>query len=86
MTFPKVQAVSTADGHMLVVDFTDGTRKYYDVLTLMEREMFAPLKNEAFFKNVSIEQGGHGVSWNSQIDISEYELWRNGTAEGTAEP
>lgn len=81
MQFPKVQAVSATGGHILVVAFTDGSQKYYDVLPLMEKEMFAPLRNEAFFKNVSIEPGGHAVSWGSQIDISEYELWRNGKAK-----
>jgi hypothetical protein len=27
---------------------------------------------------VRIEQGGYAVSWNEEIDISEYELWVNG--------
>jgi hypothetical protein len=39
--------------------------------------MFAPLENRAFFKNVQIETGGYAVSWNEDIDISEYELWVN---------
>lgn len=81
MHVPKIQAVSGADGHVLVVIFSDGSRKCYDVSPLLEKEMFAPLRNEAFFRNVSVEPGGHAVSWNSEIDISEYELWRNGTVE-----
>jgi hypothetical protein len=40
--------------------------------------MFAPLQNEAFFRNVSVEPGGYAVSWNSEIDISEFELWKHG--------
>jgi hypothetical protein len=40
--------------------------------------MFEPLKNRAFFNSVKIEQGGYAVSWNEDIDISEYELWSNG--------
>jgi len=40
--------------------------------------MFFPLKTPAFFKNVSVEPGGYAVSWNSDIDISEYELWQHG--------
>nr|WP_245709089.1 DUF2442 domain-containing protein [Allochromatium warmingii] len=31
-----------------------------------------------FFKNVSVDPSGHAVSWNSEIDISEYELWKHG--------
>lgn len=40
--------------------------------------MFAPLSNPDFFKKLSIESGGYGLVWNDEIDISEYELWRNG--------
>jgi len=31
-----------------------------------------------FFKNVKVEAGGYSVYWNDKIDISEYELWKNG--------
>jgi hypothetical protein len=27
------------------------------------------------FKAVKVEKGGYAVAWNSEIDISEYELW-----------
>jgi len=40
--------------------------------------MFAPLKNSSFSKNVKVEAGGYAVYWNDMIDISEYELWKNG--------
>jgi hypothetical protein len=40
--------------------------------------MFAPLRNLSFFKNFKIESGGYGLVWNEDIDISEYELWKNG--------
>lgn len=43
--------------------------------------MFSPLKNQAFFKNVKVEPGGYAVYWNDMIDISEYELWKNGTSD-----
>ena len=78
MNVPKVQSVSPTEGHILVVLFSDGTKKAYDVNRLVNREMFAPLKNEAFFRNVSVEPGGYAVSWNSEIDISEFELWQQG--------
>ena len=42
--------------------------------------MFAPLKNPSFFKNFRIEAGGYGLVWNEDIDISEYELWKNGVS------
>ena len=45
---------------------------------LLDKPMFFPLKNPAFFRNFIIESGGYGLVWNEEIDISEYELWQNG--------
>lgn len=78
MQVPTVESVSPSEDHILVVSFSDGTRKAYDVAPLTDKEMFAPLKSLAFFRNVSVEPGGYAVSWNSDIDISEYELWQHG--------
>ena len=46
-------------------------KKIYDVSRLWDNEMFAPLKNPSFFKNVKVETGGYAVYWNDNIDISE---------------
>ncbi|MFQ5638393.1 MAG: DUF2442 domain-containing protein [bacterium] len=78
MNVPKIQSVSVLDEHTLVVTFVNGQRRKYNVLPLFRREMFAPLKNPGFFKNVQVEPGGYAVVWNESIDISEYELWKNG--------
>ncbi|MEA2013300.1 MAG: DUF2442 domain-containing protein [Verrucomicrobiota bacterium] len=40
--------------------------------------MFTLLKNYALFNAVQVEQAGYAVVWNSDIDVSEYELWKNG--------
>ena len=39
------------------------------------------LKDDAFFKNVRVDQAGYGVVWNDNVDLSESELWINGKAE-----
>ena len=78
MNIPRIQIAEARDGHILVVTFTNGRRKRYDTSRLAARESFVPLRNEAFFKNVSVEPGGYAVSWSAEIDISEYELWQNG--------
>lgn len=36
------------------------------------------LKQKAFFNAITVESGGYGVSWNDEMDLSEYELWTNG--------
>ena len=40
--------------------------------------MFAPLKTPALFKAEQVEPVGYAVVWNSNIDISEYELLTHG--------
>lgn len=78
MNIPRIQSAIPEEEHFLVVLFSNGERRRYDINRLTNREMFFPLKNPAFFKNVSVESGGYAVSWNSEIDISEYELWEHG--------
>ena len=78
MTTPRIASVVPCSGHVLVVTFTNGVRKQYDVNHLREREPFLALKNEAFFRNVTVEPGGYAVSWNAELDLSEYELWQHG--------
>ena len=76
---PKIHAVHATENYELLVEFENHEKRQYDVKPLLNNAMFADLKNVAFFKNVKIEQGGYAVSWNDDIDISEYELWRNGS-------
>ena len=39
---------------------------------------FQLIHNDAFFKSVKVDSGGYGISWNDDVDLSEYELWVNG--------
>jgi hypothetical protein len=78
MDIPTVRSATPEEGHFLIVLFSNGKKKRYDINHLAQREMFLPLQNPAFFKTVSVEPGGYAVSWNSEIDISEYELWQHG--------
>ncbi|MFK5970320.1 MAG: DUF2442 domain-containing protein [Candidatus Marithrix sp.] len=78
MKHPKVQSVKAIDNHILLILFDNNQKKKYDVTPLLKKDMFAPLKNLALFKDVKIEKGGYAIFWNSDIDISEFELWNNG--------
>jgi len=78
MNIPRIQSVTPEEGNFLVVLFSNGKRKRFNVNRLTKREMFLPIENPAFFKNVSVEPGGSAVSWSADIDISEYELWQHG--------
>lgn len=78
MQAPKVLSVVTVDENTLLVEFDNEQKKKYDVTHLLDKDMFSPLKNPVLFRSVQVEKGGYAVYWNSEIDISEYELWRNG--------
>ena len=78
MICPKIISVKPLDDYQLLIEFSNRENRKYDAKPLLKKAMFTPLANRGFFKNVRIEQGGYAVSWNEEIDISEYELWVNG--------
>ncbi len=73
-----MHSVKAADNHILIVEFDNNEKRQYDVNQLLDKEMFAPLKNIALFKAVRVEQGSWAVAWNDDIDLSEFELWSKG--------
>ena len=78
MKNPVVVSVQAQADHTLLVEFSNRVVKTYDVRPLLEKEMFAPLRELALFKSVSVEPGGYVVAWGKEIDISEHELWTKG--------
>ena len=76
LNIPKIIAVHPIDNYELIIEFSNHEYRQYDVKPLLEKEMFEPLTNHAFFNTVKIEQGGYAVSWSTDIDISvNIELW-----------
>ena len=85
MDTPKIESVQALDNKKLLVKFVNAVEKIYDCTPLLNREMFEVLKNDAFFKSVKVDSGGYGISWNDDVDLSEYELWTNGVEVAIAE-
>ena len=78
MDTPKVLSVQPLDDKKLLVKFVNGVEKIYDCKPLIEKfEPFKALENEVFFKQVKVDAGGYGISWNDKVDLSESELWTN---------
>jgi hypothetical protein len=75
---PRIASVAVAGPLKLLVVFDDGNQRLYDCRPLLFREGFDLLQTDAFFRAVRVDAGGYGVSWNDDIDLSEYELWTNG--------
>jgi Protein of unknown function (DUF2442) len=80
MNPPRIIFAQAIDDRTLLVEFSNHEVKKYSISQLLEKPMFAPLQNPVFFKSFSIELGGYGLVWNGEIDISEYELWKNGVS------
>jgi len=78
MEHPKIRSAKAIDDHTLLIEFDNSAKKTYDITPLLEKEMFLPLMNAAFFKNVQVDKGGYAVFWNEDIDLSEFELWTHG--------
>ena len=78
MNTPRIKSVRPLAGRRLLVTFANGVQKVYDCQKILGLERFQLLRNEAFFKAVTVDPGGYGVSWNDDMDLSEYELWNNG--------
>ncbi len=76
--FHRVIKVEPKENYKLLVFFEKGQCKIYDVQKLFDKyQDFNILKN-GLFKNVSVDIGGYGVSWNDDIDLSCDELYYNG--------
>jgi hypothetical protein len=78
MKVPKIVSAEAIDNSTLIVEFSNGDRKQYNISKLLEKPMFSPLKNPSFFRGFQVDAGGYGIAWNDEIDLSEYELWQNG--------
>ena len=78
MNAPRIESVTPLTEKRLLVTFVNGIQKVYDCQRVLNLERFQLLKHEAFFKAVTVDPGGYGISWNNESDLSEYELWNNG--------
>ena len=78
MSYPKIRSAKAIDDYTLLIEFDNNQKKKYDIRRLTQKEVFLPLKNTALFRAVQVDVGGYGVVWNSDIDISEHELWSYG--------
>ncbi len=78
--FHKIHAVHPLPDMQLMLWFTGGAIKQYDVRPLLKKwKKFVDLQDELLFKCVKVDAGGYGISWNDDLDLSCNELWENGS-------
>ena len=79
--FHKVKSVSALPDFQLSVQFSEGVTKLYDVKPLFEKlPVFNALKeNPEEFSCVTVDDGGYGIIWGDDLDLSCDALWEHGT-------
>lgn len=83
--FHKVKEVFAMRDMKLGVYFADGTTKIYDARRLVDRfPQFKALENGPLFEDVQVDEGGYGVIWNDELDVSCDELWEHGVKATTS--
>jgi len=77
--FYKIKSVKPLEDLIIVVEFGNNIKKTYDIKPLIKKwPVFQNLYNESLFKQAKVDIGGHGISWNENIDLSCNEIWENG--------
>lgn len=76
--YPRIKSISVEDNYILIVTFENDIVKKYDFKPMLDRPEFCNLKDKLLFSSVKVDVGGYGISWNDDLDLSEYELWING--------
>ena len=79
--YPKVRFVEALEDKVLLVQFDNGETRFYDCKPLLSEDAFALLASDALFRAVKADRHGYGVVWSDEIDLSESELWLNGTRQ-----
>ena len=77
--FHNIKNVFPLEDYRLLVQFTCGVTKIYDVKPLFDwKDVFKTLKENELFYGVYVDAGGYGIVWNDYVDLSCDELWEHG--------
>lgn len=80
----RIKEVKTLENFVVSVIFQDGVEKEYDVKQLFSVfPQFQVFEIESsLFKQVTVDVGGCGISWNDELDLAAEEVWDNGVETG----
>lgn len=66
-------------GYRIEVEFENGEKRVYDVKPLFSKwPVFLSLQRDGLFDRLKVDQGGCGISWNDDVDLSCDELYEEG--------
>jgi hypothetical protein len=64
----KVISVKPLENFLLEIEFADGAHKIIDISPFIGKGISALLKDEAYFRQVDLEDGG-GIAWPNGYDF-----------------
>lgn len=70
---PEVSAVSPLSGHILLLTFTNGEQKQFNMTPYLHYPVFQRLQNPGFFRLAKVDYGT--VVWPGEIDIAPETLY-----------
>ena len=73
--------VKPLKNYLILVLFGNGEERVYNCYPLLEKELFASLRDVEYFNTVHIDEMGV-VCWDDTTDIEPYELYDNSEAVG----
>ncbi len=77
--FHKIKDVLPKEDLIIEVEFENQVKKQYDIKKIISKwKVFEDLKDKELFFKVKVDQGGYGIIWNENIDLSCEEIWQNG--------
>lgn len=68
-----VKEVLPQKDYTLILTFTDGEKRVYNARPLLNKAIYSPLKNLAFFLRAKVDCGT--VIWNNDVDIAPEHLY-----------
>ncbi len=74
-----VQGVAYAGDYRLILSFEDGSERLVDLAEELDGEIFEPLRDKDYFKNVRVNRDLDTIVWENGADMSPDFLYRIGT-------
>lgn len=70
-----VKEVQPRPDYTLLLTFADGSQRLYNATPLLQKPLYADLRNISFFLSAKAECGT--VIWNDEIDLAPEHLYEN---------
>ncbi|HYC03849.1 MAG TPA: DUF2442 domain-containing protein [Azospirillaceae bacterium] len=72
----RIISATARPGFLVDLTWEDGSRSSIDFRPLLQGEVFAPLRDPAWFAaHVAVEEDGHALGWPGELHFSADSLW-----------